>query len=209
MLERFCFFQMTVKMQANPCIFFTFHRLKIISVKNLPIYLCKKYLLCANGLVLCYTPWLSSLLYPVTQFSAIPRGVRTSLPLALWLRGVSPTAMLPATTPHRAGGAAGRSKDIALHPTPRPRTSPSSGVDGMSRQAGAMLAHPSPRLPASPFIGIVGRLCREGGTQQQPIPLPAEPTFSSAAPSWASIVQDGTSTCSSSTSLIEEFFRLY
>jgi hypothetical protein len=67
--------------------------------------------------------------------------------------------MLPAPTPHRAGGAAGRSKDIALHPTPRLHASPSSGVDGMSRQAGAMLARPSPHLPASPFIGVVGRLC--------------------------------------------------
>jgi hypothetical protein len=69
----------------------------------------------------------------------------------IWLRGVSPTTILPAPSP-RADGAARRSKDIALHPTPRLRASPSLGVDGMFRQAGTTLACPSPRLPASPFM---------------------------------------------------------
>jgi hypothetical protein len=44
--------QMTAEMQANPRIFSTVHRLKLISIKNLPIFLCKKYLLSTNGLIL-------------------------------------------------------------------------------------------------------------------------------------------------------------
>ncbi len=99
--------------------------------------------------------------------------------------GPRPTTMLPAPSP-RADGAAGQSKGSA--PTTR---------------------HPSPRLPAYPFTGVDGRLCREGGTQQQSIPQPADPTLSTAAPSWASVIRDGTSSGSSPTSPREEFFRLY
>ncbi len=146
------------------------------------------------------------MLYP--QFAAILRGVRTSLPLALWLRGASPTTMLPAPCP-RADGAAGRSTDSARHPTPRLSASPSLGVDGMPRQAGNTLVHPSPLLLASPFTGVDGRLCREGGIQQQSFPLPANPTLSTAAPSWASVVRDGTSSGSLPALQREEFFRLY
>jgi hypothetical protein len=46
----FCFLQLTAKMQANPCKFLTVHKLKLLSIKNLPIYPCKKYLLCTNGI---------------------------------------------------------------------------------------------------------------------------------------------------------------
>ncbi len=46
----------------------------------------------------------------------------------------------------------------------------------MPRQARTTLVHPSPLL-TSPFKGVDGRLCREGGTQQQSIPLPAHPTL--------------------------------
>jgi hypothetical protein len=138
----------------------------------------------------------------------IPRGVRTSLPLALWLRGVSPTTMLPAPSPC-ADGAAGRSTASARHPTPRLSTSPSLGVDGMPRQAGTTPVHPSPLLLASPFTGVDGRLCREGGTQLQSVPLPADPTLSTPSPSWTSVVRDGTSSGSPPASQREEFFCLY
>jgi hypothetical protein len=50
MIKMFCFLQMTAEMQANPCIFFTVNRLDLISIKNLPVDLCKKYILGANGL---------------------------------------------------------------------------------------------------------------------------------------------------------------
>ncbi len=46
----FCFLQMTAEMQANPCIFLTVHRLKLIIIKNLLINPCKNYLLGTNGL---------------------------------------------------------------------------------------------------------------------------------------------------------------
>ncbi len=49
-MEMFCFLQLRAKMQANPCIFLTVHKLKLLSIKNLPIYPCKKYLLCTNGI---------------------------------------------------------------------------------------------------------------------------------------------------------------
>ncbi len=45
----FCFLHMTTEMQAYPCIF-TVLRLCLTSIKNLPIYPCKKYLLGTNGL---------------------------------------------------------------------------------------------------------------------------------------------------------------
>jgi hypothetical protein len=116
--------------------------------------------------------------------------------------------MLPAPCP-RADGAPGRSTDSARHPTPRLSASPSLGVDGMPGQAGNTLVHPSPLLLASPFTGVDGRLCREGGIQQQSFPLPANPTLSTAAPSWASVVRDGTSSGSPPALQREEFFRLY
>jgi hypothetical protein len=65
--------------------------------------------------------------------------------------------------------------DSVRHPTPRLSASHSLGVDGMPRKASNTLVHPSPLLLASPFTGVDGRLCREGGSQQQSIPLPADP----------------------------------
>jgi hypothetical protein len=144
--------------------------------------------------VRCYTP---------CQFAAIPHGVRTSLPLALWLRGVSPTTMLPAPSPS-ADGTAGRPTVSARHPTPCLSASPSLGVDGMPRRAETTLVHPSPLL-TSPVTRVDGRLCREDGTQQQSIPLPAHPMLSTAAPLWARAVRDRTSSGSPPTSQREEF----
>jgi hypothetical protein len=44
-------FANAAEMQANMYLyFFTVHRLTLISIKNLPIYPCKKYLLGTNGL---------------------------------------------------------------------------------------------------------------------------------------------------------------
>ncbi len=109
------------------------------------------------------------------QFAAIPCGVRTSLPLALLLRGASPTS-LHATCPlPRADGAAGRSKESATkrHPTPCISAFPSPGVHAQADWGHAVASHP--RLPASPFIEVEGRLNREGGTHQQPTILLADP----------------------------------
>jgi hypothetical protein len=90
--------------------------------------------------------------------------------------------------------------------SPPPQCLPLSGVDSMPMQAGPRCHIPP---PASPFIGVDGRLNREGGTQQQPTSLPADPSLSSAASSWASLVRDRMSASSSPTSLREDFFHLY
>jgi hypothetical protein len=117
----------------------------------------------------------------IRQLAGKPRGVRTSLPLALWLRRGQPHHHASCSLPP-ADGAAGRSTDSVRHPTPRLRASPSLGVDCMPRQASNTLVHPSPLLLASPFTGVDGRLCSEGGSQQQTIPLPADPTLSPLRP---------------------------
>ncbi len=121
--------------------------------------------------------------------------------------------MLPAS-PHADG--TGRSTGPARQTTPCLNASPPPGVDGMTRQVGAMLSRPLPYLCASPFTGVDGGL-RRGGDRLQFTTLPAgsDPSLFSAAPSWARVVRDRTSITSqpphpqSTLSPKEDFLRLY
>jgi hypothetical protein len=121
------------------------------------------------------------------QFAAIPRGVRTSLPLALLLRGASPTS-LHATCPFpEQMGLQDGQRTQQQHDTPPPASAPFPLQGYMLRQTGATLSRSHPRLPASPFIGVEGRLNREGGTQQQPTILIADP----CSPAWPVLSETG------------------
>ncbi len=44
-----CFLQMAAEMQAKSLNFLSVQRFKLLAIKNLPIYPCKKYLLSTKG----------------------------------------------------------------------------------------------------------------------------------------------------------------
>jgi hypothetical protein len=129
------------------------------------------------------------------------------------LRGASPTH---ATCPLPPCGWSCRTVDglsTANHPSPQ-LLPLSRGRWHTHAGWGHAVATPSFASLLPPFTGVDGRLSR-GGSWQQHTSLPADPnpSLSSTAPSWASVVRDGVSANSPLLQAVltprKDFFCLY
>jgi hypothetical protein len=141
--------------------------------------------------------------------------------------------MLPAASPPSSSGGGGlpspraegadqsaRRTSQQHTPPPRHHASPPSEGDGRCRQGGSTATRPPPHHAASPSTRVDGRLA--GGAadlhHHLHLSLPAYPSFSCAAPSWASVVRDGArprnppqATLSASPAIVsrDDFITLY